>query len=467
MKKIIAIALTIVMIAALAACGAPAPATPSAPAAPSSAAPAAPGVPAAPVGPVEFTMPTEPISIAFSWWGNDARREGVEGAINEFTSRYPNVSIEPQVESGPFAETIEKMITRLAAGTEADFNQVNYNWLHVFGQGNNVFADLRPYANIIDFDAWVPSDLQLMTLANGEVAGVPHNMNGRVVLYNKTLLAEFGRDTFPTTWEDMIALGREVAANNTAVDGGNNRHLITIFENVVTDNISLMLLYSATGKPHVVDGQLQYTIPEARDMLEKILEFDQSGTNHDFVNQDPINNEQSTYWTSGRSGAAYNWISNPNVNAGAFKGGGHEDELGMTEFPMPGGNNVMMVRPGMGHAMSRNTAHPEVVAYFLNYFYLDPVAVRSVAMLLGAPSAIHAFEILTNDGLITGLPALGLDILNNANVAEMGPLWEDETLRTAVRYRVLDAVRSGSMDLDTAAAEWVNGQQAALNLIFS
>jgi ABC-type glycerol-3-phosphate transport system substrate-binding protein len=197
-----------------------------------------------------------------------------------------------------------------------------------------------------------------------------------------------------------------------------------------------------------------------------MVEMDAAGVQPSFANQDPIDNEQNAVWVSGRGGSTYSWISNPNVAAGSYMGGGHQDDIGMAVFPVPAGmTGYPMVRPGMGHSISRNTNHPEAVAYFLNYFYHDEVAVKAVGTMLGIPSAIGAFAILEGQGLIQGHAAMGLDLIISTPTAPMGAFWEDETLRQP-RYAIQDALRSGNITVQQAAERFVNEQQAALDLIF-
>ena len=413
-------------------------------------------------------MPTENISFSFWWWGNDPRHEAVENAVDIFMARYPNVSIEVQPATGPFAEIIEMMVTRVAGGMDADISQVNYAWVHGFGRGENVFHDMRPYAHIFDFDQFAPADLALMTLADGQIGAVPHNMNGRILLYNRPLLQEFGHETFPSTFEDMLDLARLISADNATVDQGNNRYLLVHGTQIELDSMMLKLLYSITGREHVIDGQLQYTLEDALMMYELMMQMEEAGAHPSFANHDPANNEHNLVWTSGRGGATYSWVSNPHVWAGTFLGGGHESDIGVAPFPVPAGYvDHNMQRPGLGHALSR-TIDPNVAPvamYFLNYFYHDPEAVRTVGSLLGIPSAFGAFQILYDEGLIAPLQAAGLELITTRPSGPMGPFWEDETLRQP-RYAIQDQLRDGRITIQEAAERFVNEQQAALDTIF-
>jgi oligogalacturonide transport system substrate-binding protein len=410
-------------------------------------------------------MPTEPITFSFAWWGNDDRAAAVEAAINEFTSRYPNITIEPEPNSAAFAAVTEAMVTRMAAGTEADFNQVNYSWVHSFGRGRNVFADLRQFDDIIDFSEFSETDIALMTLDGGQIGGVSHNMNARMLLTNTVMLQEFGLTELPASFDDFVALAGQISANNIEVDAGDNRYAHVPFSNLDIDHYVLAMFYSMTGKENVVDGKFNYTVDEVRAVLDNLVRFDAAGGQPSHANHDPINNRENSVWTSGRALSSFQWINNPHVDSAPYGGGDRVDEFTLFPFPQPGDKVVAVARPGLAHAISRNTKHPEVVAYFLNYFYSDPAAIKAVGTQLGIPSARTAYQIVVDEGMVHPLAALGLELLNKLPVGPMGAFWEDSTLREP-RYALYDELRTGRLTTQQAAERLVGEQQEALDVIF-
>jgi len=471
MKKIrslFALALALVMcITLLAACGDtstpnPTPAPPAPPAPP--AATPDPPVPTPDPGVPPFEMPTEPIELSFFWWGNDDRAAAVQAAIDIFTARYPNVTINPQPTSVAFAEVTEAFIIRLAAGEEADINQVNYSWIHTFARGNNPFADLRDFANIIDFSQFNDPDIGLMTLPDGEIGGLPHNMNCRMLLFNEVFLQEYGLSEFPKDFNDWIALAERISADNIEVDDGNNKYAHVPFSNLDIDHFILTMLYSTTGKENVVGGQFNYTVAEVQAVLDLLLRFDAAGGQPSFENHDPINNRENSVWTSGRALASFQWINNPMADGSPYGGGDRLGEMSMAPWPQPGGNVVAVARPGLGHAISKNSAHPEVAAYFLNFFYTDPEAIRAVGTQLGIPIAASAVEVMEADGTVHPLQALGLNIMNSLPLGAMGAFWEEGTLRNP-RYEIYDEVRTGRITTQVAAERLIQAQQSALDTL--
>ena len=423
------------------------------------------GDPPATVGDGEFVMPTTPVSMSFWWWGSDSRAAAVEEAINIFTDRYSNVTIEPQPATGAFGDITEAMITRVAAGTTADVNQVNFNWVHLFGRGNNVFADLRDVDHIIDFDQFSQSDIDSMTLGCGAVAGLPHGMNARMLITNTAFLREFGLDAMPTDFEEFVALAERVSANNVEIDDGNNRYLHVPFSNLDIDHFILTLFYSMTRRDNVVDGQWNFTVDEVERVLEMLVRLEAAGGQPTFYNHDPINNEQNQVWTSGRGASSFQWINVPQNQASVVGEGAYMDDMVLFPFPQPGGDTVAVARASLAHAISRNPSNFGVAAYFLNFFYTDPAAIRAVGTELGVPGGRDAFAIMVDDGRLHPLQQQGIDLLNSLPVGFMGVYWEDATLRNP-RYAIYDELRTGRITVREAAERLVREQQEALDIIY-
>ena len=285
-----------------------------------------------------------------------------------------------------------------------------------------------------------------------------------MLLFNEVFLRELGLNAFPTDFNEWLALAERISVNNIEIDDGNNRYAHVPFSNLDTDHFILAMLYSMTGKENVVDGRFNYTVEEIKAVLDLVLAFDAAGGQPSFENHDPINNRENSVWTSGRALSSFQWINNPMADGAPYGGGGRLDEMSYAPWPQPGGNVVAVARPGLGHAISKNSQHPEVAAYFLNFFYTDPEAVRLVGSQLGIPIARDAFEIMDSEGLVHPIAAYGLELMNSLPVAPMGAFWEEGTLRNP-RYAIYDEVRVGRITTQQAAERLVREQQSALDTI--
>ncbi|MCL2610665.1 MAG: ABC transporter substrate-binding protein [Defluviitaleaceae bacterium] len=403
-----------------------------------------------------------PATLTVSWWGNDARRDAMVEALDIFMDRYPHITID--VQYGAWGGWVDNVLTQLAAQVEPDIMQVNYAWVHGFGRGQNVFANLDDFSHILDLSEWTPTMLEFMEVG-GELGAVPHGMNGRVIIYNREMLEEFGLDAFPATIEELIAYGEQVAANNSELDLGDNRYAFLNIGPETLDIVLLTMLYNMTGRPMQYNGQMQHTVEEVAAAFEIIGALTDSNTLPTFHQEDPVQNESNPVWTSGRAGGAFEWVSNIFVVGSTQGGGDNFENLGIAVLPTPEGTSPStMMRPSLGHAISRNSNHPELAAYLLNFLYTDEEALLAIGNTLGVPFARSGAALIANEEHLTEHQMMGLNILNTQRTGEIDPFFEDPNLRQP-RFDIIEAFRSGSIDAQTAAERFISQQQAALDLV--
>lgn len=406
-----------------------------------------------------------PATIGISWWGGDARHEAILQALDIFMDRYPHITVVP--EFGAFAGWMDNMVIQLAAMEEPDVMQVNYAWVHAFGGGTNVFLDLNTVSDIIDLTEWSSDMLSFTTTADGQLAGVPHGMTGRVIIYNTHLLEEHGLTSFPSTFDEWIDFGRLAAQGNAALDAGNNTYAFFPLGPESLDIILLTMLYNGTGRNLQANGRILHTVDEVEAMFNIIGEMIETGTIPTWEQQEPPHDATNPVWMQGRSGSAFEWVGNIFLAGGNFlendPGNRIVDGLGVALLPAvtPGGGQAIMQRPSLVHTVSRNSNHPEVAAYLLNFLYTDEDALLAIAHQLGIPLSRTASAIAEREGQIWGLQLEGLNLLN-ANVGEMCPLFEDPNLRPQ-RFEAIEGFRTGALTARQAAENWVNRQQAELN----
>ena len=406
-----------------------------------------------------------PATIRFAWWGADARHEALLEAIRIFEDRYPHITVEP--EFGAFAGYLDSLTVQLAGQDEADVLQSNYAWIHSLGGGTNVFANLRDFAHIIDLTEWSDDLLQFTTTADGQLGGVSHGITGRVIIYNTELLAEHGFSTFPATFDELATLGESISAGNATLDAGSNTYAFFPVGNESWDIIMLTMLYNETGRNLQANGQILHTVDEVEQMFDVWQRLLDSGALPTFEQQEIPLDTTNPVWMQGRGGALFEWVGNIFLAAGNFIDNDPPNRvvegLGVALLPSitPGGSRNSMQRPSLVHTISRNSSHPEVAAYFLNFLYTDEEALMAIGPQFGVPLSRTAAQIAEREGQVWGLMAEGLELLT-ANVGEMCPLFEDMNLRSH-RFHAIEAFRTGAASAHEAAELWVNNQQLALN----
>jgi len=401
-------------------------------------------------------------TISIRWWGGDARHTAIIEALNIFMARYDNITIDYQY--GAFGGYLDQLQMDLGAGTTPDIVQSNFAWIHAFGLGTNVFLNHRDVDHLLDLTEWSAELLGYTTTADGQLAGVPHGITGRVVVYSTELMAEHGFSTFPATFDELIALGESISANNAALDAGENRYAFFPVGNESWDIILFTMLYNETGRGLYANGQIQYTVDEVEAMFELLGRVIDSGALPTFEQQEAPHDTSNPVWMSGRGGGVFEWVGNIFLAGGNFMdndpGQRLVEGLGIALLPAvtPGGSQSVMQRPSLVHSISATSDHPELAAYLLNFLYTDEDALRAIAHQFGVPLSRTAARVAAEDDLIWGLQAEGQALIGR-NVGLMCSFFEDPMLRPE-RFAAIEAFRTGAATAREAAEMWVNNQQS-------
>ena len=398
-------------------------------------------------------------TLTFRWWGGDARHTAIGNALDLYMSHYPQVTVIP--EGVVFDGFLTALQTQLAARTEPDLVQSNYAWVHSLAEGANPFYDHNELGHIIDLSEW-GSLLEFTRTTDGQIGGVPHGLTGRAIMYNRAMFAEHGFDTFPSTWDELIEVGRLIAADNSAIDQGENRYAFYPIPDLNFDIMIMQLLYNETGREMDDGANILYTVDEVERVFELIGRLIESGTVPAFEQLEPPNNTQNPLWQQGRAGAAFEWVSMVHTVGDDFNGGDRPG-LGLALLPplTNGGRQDIVQRPSLVHAVTRSASDPEIAAHLLNFLYTNEEALILIGDQLGIPFARSGAMIAEREGIVAGSLLEGLGMLN-MNVGVMGPLFEDPNLRPQ-RFDAINGFWTGVLNARQAAENWVNNQQRELD----
>lgn len=405
---------------------------------------------------------SDPVELRFSWWGSDNRHKAIQQVIKLYQDKHPNVTIKP--EYGAWDGWQQNILTQLGGQTEADIMQVNYNWVHSFGKGKNVFLDLNTVSKNLELSNWDANYLKAMEVG-GEQAAVPHGMTARAYLYNKPLF-EQAKLAYPTTYDELMDAGKVIGKGNTAT-GAENKYALLNIGKECPDLFIAQMLYNKTGKVMQVAGKVQYTEQEVAWALEQYNKFAQAGAMPTFQQQNAMANESNPDWTSGRGGSIYEWIGTMDKYLNSYKGGKAKEEIAIAPYIVEtaGQTPNIYVKPNLGYAISKNSKHPEVAADFLNFYFTNEEAVTALGTSIGISSNKATLAIQEKAGLLKGIMKDGYDMLAKYPQTVMDPYFEDSNVRGA-RYSALEAYRSGKLSSAEAAKQYIAKQQEELNKLF-
>ncbi|MBT9778993.1 extracellular solute-binding protein [Clostridium sp. MCC353] len=203
MKRVLALGLAGVMVGALAACGSA-----------DNKADQASSAPAGSTNGVESTVggAGAPVTLKFSWWGNQNRHDYTQKILDKYTELHPNVTFEamPSGWDGYF----DKLSTQAASGSMPDIVQMDYLYITTYAK-NNSLADMQPYIDNGAIDVSGISEAVLNTgKIDGKLAGVVGATGSLAVGYNPEVFKEAGLEepnqSGDWTWDDFVDTAKKV-----------------------------------------------------------------------------------------------------------------------------------------------------------------------------------------------------------------------------------------------------------------
>jgi oligogalacturonide transport system substrate-binding protein len=405
-----------------------------------------------------------------AWWGGDARHAAVNAALDLFESRYPHIMVER--EYGAFGGYLDALQVMLLDGSEPDVFQSNYAWVHMLAQGNNPFMNLRDWDHIIDLGEWTPALLGRTTTADGQLAGVPHGITGRVIIYTHDMLEQAGLTSFPATFDEWIAAAEVVNAGNTALESPGNTYAFWPLgapgDDLSMDIVIMTMIINHFGVNLEANGQILPTVDQVEYVFNILTRMKDVGLLPTHQQQEGVTNAFNPVWMEGRGGSVFEWVGNIHLAGGAVEGridaaAQTAEGIGVALLPAvtPGGTQLSMQRPSIVHAVGRSTSHPELAVYLLNWLYTDEEALTIIFDQFGIPLSATADRLFQEQGGAWGLMLEGFSLLE-ANAAVMCSHFEDGRLRPH-RLNAIENFRNGSIDAREAARQWVEYQQYGLN----
>lgn len=165
------------------------------------------------------TLSDEPITLSFTWWGNDVRTAATEEVIAAFEKENPNITVEGQFSD--WSGYWDKLATATAANDTPDIIQMDEKYLATYGE-RGALLDLNTTGDTIDL-----ADFPESALATGEIDGgrygIPTALNSQAIVVNPDLFEQAGvalPDDRTWTWDDFKNLGAQISAGGNGESFG-------------------------------------------------------------------------------------------------------------------------------------------------------------------------------------------------------------------------------------------------------
>lgn len=334
------------------------------------------------------TLSDEPVTLSFTWWGNDVRHEITEQLIVAFEAEHENITIEPQYTD--WAGYWDKLATTVAAGDAPDIIQMDEKQLSTYA-ANGVLLDLGTLGSALPTEDF-PAPVLGTGALDGVQYGVPVGINSYTYMANLDLLESLDIDVPDDetwSWDDFTALAEEItAASGGAVigsqswgfeDGGLNNWLRQHGES----------LYAEDGSPEVTASE--ETLAEWWQLL---LDTTAAGGTPDpsaTIERESAGLAES--FTATNQSAFGPWWSNQ--VAALRSASGQNLEPLMVPTPDEGESAAAYYKPSMFWSASAKTEHPGEVALFLDWLANSEEAADILLAERGVPANEKIREYIT------------------------------------------------------------------------
>lgn len=380
------------------------------------------------------TVSSEPVTLRFSWWGNDARHEKTLKVIEMYQQEHPNITIEPEYRG---KSEREKVATELGSGTCADIVQLNPPWIGDFVSNGDFFVDLGQYNfDLAGFDEHMIQDY---CTYNGSLLMLPSGLNARTFLMNKTKLDELDIEcdmNVSWTWDSLLTTGKTVHEKNP------DMYFLNADKVDLTEFILRPYIIQKTGQFLIGDD---YTPGFTKEDLVTALTYISSlytegvvlpaSEGNTFLNAVWTNPD----WINGQLTSELSWTS---LMEGAISDSA--DTYVTTTLPQHADakDTSIVVKPSQLYAIVKTSEHPAEAADFLNYLLTNEEAGKVLGDCRGVPPYKAVQDACMNDNILNS------DVIIATQYAqEHAGLYENAASTNAEITAVLqDAVETVSYD---------------------
>ncbi|MCL3859482.1 ABC transporter substrate-binding protein [Actinotalea sp. K2] len=334
--------------------------------------------PAAEPDPTTGGDDTTPVTITFTWWGNDDRASRYEESLALFTEEYPHITVQTSFQDFPNYWTARA--TEAASRSLPDVMQFDLSYLREYSE-NGHLADLSTHiGNEIDLSGFDDALVQSGVL-EGQQVGIPTSTNTLALFYNPGLLEQTGVEAPAEdyTWEDYneflaaVSDAGETTPDGQAIYGGAD------YTNTFWFFLQWLVQEGVT--PFNDDGTFGFDESHMSDFLALTTDLREAGQVYPVdrgIQLLPLGG-----FTVNESASEFSW---DNFLAGYTADSGTED---IQMLPVPtgsGGDKAMFFKPSMLLSSGANTEHPEAAATLIDFLLTDP----EVGAIFGTSKGVPA-----------------------------------------------------------------------------
>lgn len=356
---------------------------------------------------VAFADDKEPVTLRFSWWGGDERRDATLAVIDQFQLLYPYITIE--AEYGSSDGYHDKLSTQLASGTAPDIIQIDPETLPTY------VASQKDYFLNYDEQGFDFSKFEegfLRQRINGYYSekqlGIPTGIAGAALVVNKDLADKYEIDlTQEYTWDDMITYGKKVR------EAGNDEYFLTANMSTLTNMVFFSLAKQICGDSlfNVETRELNITVEQMQQAFEFIKALYDNEVVPPAAVIAPYENDSlqtDPAWIDGKYVASFAYVSTLAVMTAANENVTYY--AGKLPLLADAKNGGWAANCPQVITIAATSEHPEEAKMFMDYFFNDPTAMKTLGATRSIPPTEEARVICTENAIMTEILASAGDI---------------------------------------------------------
>lgn len=350
---------------------------------------------------------SEQITLRFSWWGGDERLAATLDVIKQFEELNPNIKIEP--EYGSSDGYADKLATQLASGTAPDIIQIDPGLMPALvSDETNYFLDLN--TSSFDFSNFDENyyKLRINGFYDGKQLGIPTGISGGAVLVNQGLADQIGID-FHTqyTWDDIFDWAKKVREYDDSM------YLICSNKDYVANILANNYAKQLSGKTFINEETKEINLTteqwqEVYTFVKRLYDEEVIAPASYSAAYSGDNMQSDPNWIAGKYVCSFTYMSTMETLAAANADAEYTAGL----FPLYQGSDVAAWNANCPQIIVINakSKNPEAAVEFLDYFFNNEKAMKTLGCTRSVPPTAKAREICTADGSLSKLLAEAADV---------------------------------------------------------
>jgi oligogalacturonide transport system substrate-binding protein len=388
----------------------------------------------------------EPVNLRFSWWGGDARHEATLAVIDLFQKEYPWITIDAEYSAQDGYN--DKLMTQFASGTAPDIMQMETGAAPEY-YSQDLLYNLSETS--IDFTSFDPTFLvNNGQFGSGSQFAIPTGKAGSAIIVNKDLADKIGIDfTKQYDWNQLIEWGKQVQAYDPSIYliSGNVNFMMPFILRCMSRQMNAQPIISADNKLVVTEEQFTTMLDYIKQLYDNNVVVPVS-----YMASYGTNNQDDPNWIAGKYVSMVGYTSSADVMQAAN----------------PDPNYIAGNMPVLADAKSdgwandcpqymgiyTKTEHPEEAALFLDFFFNNEEAAKTLGTVRSVPPTAKAQEITVTAGTLNPLTKMAVDVSQQYNgFSDSGKTTSAEV--TAILVDAYESVAYGAKTPAEAAKEVV------------